>query len=118
MTGSATAFHRIGIGIYLVAMDENKLREFISKQNWIFAKTYANKAPHEYIVRGRISGTDEEFMSVINYIQEDGIAMHYGDHLNRYIFVDRHQYWVMRDGEDDPTMGILSPTYKDKVHRR
>ena len=84
-------------------MDENKLREFISKQNWIFAKTYANKAPHEYIVRGRISGTDEEFMSVVNYIQEKGITMYFWNHPNKYIFLDGHQYWVMRYNEEDPS---------------
>lgn len=47
-------------------MIERELREFIEKQSWIFAKTYANKAPHEYIVRGRINGTDEEFMEAVN----------------------------------------------------
>ena len=43
-------------------MEEQKLREFINKQSWIFAKTYANKAPHEYIIRGRINGTDEDVL--------------------------------------------------------
>ena len=84
-------------------MDSNEVREFIEKQSWIFAKTYANKAPHEYVVRGRINGTDGEFMRVVNYIQENGIIMHYWNHPNRYIFVDRYQYWVMRNDEEDPT---------------
>ena len=84
-------------------MDVNGVREFINKQTWIYAKTYANKAPHEYIVRGRISGTDEEFLAVIDYIQENGIIMHYWGHPNRYIFLDRQQYWVMRNDENDPT---------------
>ncbi len=38
-----------------------EIREFINKQSWTFAKTYAEKAPHEYIVRGKHAGTDEEF---------------------------------------------------------
>ena len=84
--------------------DINWLKLFIDKQDWVFAKTYANKAPHEYIVRGKINGTDEDFINVVNYIQENGIVMHYWNRPNRYIFVDRHQYWVMRDGEDDPTI--------------
>ncbi len=45
-------------------MDLDKLRSFIEKQSWVFAKTYANKAPHEYIVRGRINGIDEESMVI------------------------------------------------------
>ena len=55
-------------------VDETYMRDFINKQSWIFAKTYANKAPHEYIVRGRTKGTDEEFMAAVNYIQENGIT--------------------------------------------
>ena len=27
------------------------MKLFLDKQSWIFAKTYADKAPHEYIVR-------------------------------------------------------------------
>ena len=46
-------------------MDTKALKDFINRQAWTFAKTYANKAPHEYIVRGRINGTDEEFMEII-----------------------------------------------------
>ena len=78
-----------------------KIKDFINKQSWIFAKTYADKAPHEYIVRGKHAGTDEEFMEMVSYIQENGITMYYWNHPNKYIFVDGRQYWVMRDGEND-----------------
>ena len=71
-------------------MNIDNIKEFCDKQNWIYAKTYAKKAPHEYVVRDNITGTDEEFMDVVNYIQENGI-------------LDGRQYWVMRDNEDDPT---------------
>ena len=84
-------------------MNIDKIRTFINKQSWIFAKTYANKAPHEYVVRGKINGTDEEFMEVVNLIQEKGITMYFWSHPNKCIFVDDYQYWVMRDGDDDPT---------------
>lgn len=32
------------------------------------------------------------------------ITMYFWNNPNKYIFVDGHQYWVMRDGEDDPTI--------------
>ena len=32
--------------------------------------------------------------------------MYFWNHPNKYIFYDGRQYWVMRDGEDDPTMII------------
>ena len=50
-----------------------------------------------------MNGSDDEFMYVVNYIQENGITMYFWNNPNKYIFVDGHQYWVMRDGEDDPT---------------
>ena len=62
-------------------MELQEIRAFIEKQSWIFAKTYANRAPHEYVVRGRVNGTDEEFISVVNYIQEKGITMHYDNNM-------------------------------------
>ena len=96
-------------------MEIDDIRGFIEKQSWIFAKTYANKAPHEYIVRGRINGTDEEFMAAVEYIQEHGILMHYWGHPNRYIFLDGWQYWVMRSGENDPTT-ILNRCNCDEYH--
>ena len=52
----------------IIKMEIKELRDYIEKQTWTFAKTYANKAPHEYIVRGKSAGTVDEFMCVINYI--------------------------------------------------
>ncbi len=80
-----------------------EIRSFFDKQNWIFAKTYAHKAPHEYIVRDNISGTDEEFMNAVNYILNNGITMYFWNRPNKYIFLNGRQYWVMRDNEEDPT---------------
>ena len=81
----------------------NDIKAFIDKQSWVFAKTYAKKAPHEYIVRGKHNGSDDEFMAMVNYILDNGITMYFWNHPNKYIFVDGWQYWVMRDSEDDPT---------------
>jgi hypothetical protein len=82
---------------------KTKIRDFIEKQNWIFAKTYSHKAPHEYVVRNNIVGTDEEFLEIVDYILENGITMYFWNHPNKYIFLDGRQYWVMREGKDDPT---------------
>ena len=69
----------------------------------ISLKTYAQKAPHEYIVRNKINGSDEDFMALVDYIQENGITMYFWNHPNKYIFLDGYQYWVMRENEEDPT---------------
>ena len=47
-------------------MTEIELRQFIERESWTFAKTYADKAPHEYVVRSKQKSTDEEFMAVVN----------------------------------------------------
>lgn len=75
----------------------DKIIEFLEKQDWIFAKTYANKAPHEYIVRNKINGSDEEFMNMVNYIQENGQTMWYWSYPNKYVYIDGRYYWVMTD---------------------
>ena len=84
-------------------LNEDAIKDFIERQQWIFAKTYADRAPHEYVVRHKIQGSDEEFMDIVNYIQEQGITMYFWDHPNKYIFVDGRQYWVMRASDDDPS---------------
>lgn len=80
-----------------------ELKRFIDNESWIFAKTYAKRAPHEYIVRNKINGTDEDFTAVVEYIQNNGITMYFWNHPNKYIFLDGRQYWVMRDDKEDPT---------------
>ena len=54
-------------------------------------------------MRNKVNGSDKEFMYVVNYIQENGITMYFWDPPNKYIFVDGLQYWVMRDGEENPS---------------
>lgn len=94
-------------------MNIDELKDFIDKQKWIFAKTYADRAPHEYIVRWKAAGTDYEFLRVVNYIQEKGITMYFWNHPNKYIYHDGHHYWVMRNNEDDPTT-IINRCNSDK----
>lgn len=92
-----------------------KIREFLNKQFWIFAKTYAQRCPHEYIIRGRCEGTDEEFMEVIKYIQKNGEPLHFFKSVNKYIYVDGYRYWTMGGFEDDPTMALNRHNSKDYI---
>lgn len=84
-------------------MKIEEVKAFFDKQTWTFAKTYAHKAPHEYVVRHKHVGEDEEFMAAVDYILNNGITMYFWNHPNKYIFLDGRQYWVMRDDEDDPS---------------
>ena len=84
------------------------VEKWIARQNWTFAKTYATRAPHEYVVRGYQNGSDDEFKEVMEYIEKNGMEMYFWKHPNKYIYVDGHYYWVMKDekGLDDPTAVI------------
>ena len=87
-------------------MTFERAKKFIDEQTWTFAKTYANKAPHEYIVRGKCHGTDTDFLEMAYYIQEQGVTMHYWGHPNKYLFPGDKYYWVMKDDNNDATMII------------
>ena len=96
-------------------MTFEEIKTFVEKQNWIFAKTYATRAPHEYIVRGKCAGTDEEFIEMAGYIQNQGITMHFWGHPNKYLFLGKKYYWVMKDSDDDPSM-IINRANIDDYH--
>ena len=76
------------------------IKEYFDKQEWTFAKTYANKAPHYYIVRGRTVGSDEEFMWAKNFVLRHGAPMYYYGHPNKYLYLEGWWYWVMQSGDD------------------
>ena len=46
------------------------LKDFINKQNWIFAKTYAGTWPHEYIVEEQVD--KKMFIKFANHIDNFG----------------------------------------------
>ncbi len=98
--------HNISFGFRMEECMETPdfVKEFIAGETWTFAKTYADRAPHEYVVRGKQKSSDEEYMAVVSYIVEHGITMHFWNHPNQYIFVDGYQYWMMKDSDDDPSM--------------
>ena len=100
----------------LKPMTSAEIRAFIAKQRWVFAKTYANKAPHEYIIKPKFEGTDEELFRFVRTIEIFGQEMWYFRNGNKYLYIDGRYYWTMStrrigNGEyefnyDDPTLVI------------
>lgn len=75
-------------------MDE--IIKFLEKQNWIFAKTYAKTAPHEYCLKSRVVGETSEFVEACRYILENGFEGQWmGKFPNMYIYANGHVYWTM-----------------------
>ena len=52
-----------------------KIKHFIKEENWIFAKTYAEIWPHEYIVQEKVD--NKLFLELANHIDQLG----YGDYF-------------------------------------
>lgn len=81
------------------------IQKYFESQKWTFAKTYAMFAPHEYIVRSKVSDK-EAFDKAVDFIQKYGMRMFYYKHERKYLFAGGQFYWVIRDSEDDPTAVI------------
>ena len=71
------------------------IKEFFERQNWIFAKTYADKSPHEYILRKKLNGTEAEFEEAAMYIRKHGFKAVFWRQEYTYLHLDGHLYWTM-----------------------
>jgi hypothetical protein len=70
-----------------------ELKDFIKNSNWTFAKTYANFAPHSYIVR---KNTDYVLFSrLVIFIREHGVCRKWYDRIGMYLDYDGNSYWTM-----------------------
>ena len=68
-----------GVTVQAGSMDQtdiDKIREFIARCQWIFAKTMP-WAPHEYIVRGKCPLSEDEFLYFIDMQRHFGVYEHW-----------------------------------------
>lgn len=82
------------------------IQKYFESQKWTFAKTYAMFAPHEYIVRSKVSDK-EAFDKAVHYIQQYGMRMFYYKHERKYLFAGGQFYWALWN-EDDPTDAVIN----------
>ena len=73
-----------------------KFTNFIANNTWIFAKTYAATAPHEYLVKRNLSPEDQETLVEFAYfIKENGYKKLFGSMEFTYFDIDDLMYWTM-----------------------
>lgn len=70
-----------------------KFKDFVATQTWIFAKTYADTSPHEYIVRS--SENEEDFVRAVKFIRNHGFKAKFWRKEYTYYFVNGYFYWTM-----------------------
>lgn len=76
--------------------DDNRIRDFISRYPWTFAKTYADFAPHEYYVKDKLDERgQEDFVWFVEYIRENGFDCKFAGKKHTYYELDGYYYWTM-----------------------
>lgn len=87
--------------------DEIRLKNFINNNQWIFAKTYAKTAPHEYLVYDKLDEErQKEYDWFIKQIEEKGVDEKFYQTTFRYLYFDSMKYWIHGSEENDK--GILN----------
>ena len=84
-------------------MDIERLRSFIARCEWTFAKTMPF-APHEYIVKEKCPLATDEFEYFVNMQREHGVKERWGKYNNPYLYIDDYKYWTMGDPIEDTTV--------------
>ena len=72
-----------------------KIKKFIDSADWIFAKTYAQTAPHEYAVKDKNPSLEVEFIYFVNFIREHGYEEEFCGEIYTYYNVGEYKYWTM-----------------------
>ena len=78
-------------------MDKTQLEAKANKVQWIWARTYADIAPHWYI---REREQPDMFNTLQKAIKEYGVNEWYTNYkknkyICRYLYLDEHKYWRM-----------------------
>ena len=70
-------------------------RDFVSSNNWIFAKTYAKTSPHWYVVK---EDCDQKlFEWAIIFIRKNGKVEYYQGYHYTCFRYEGYKYWTMGD---------------------
>ena len=77
-----------------------EFKRFVESQRWTFARTYAEHAPHEYVVKGKCNVDDEEFVRMARFVDDNGFEAKFFSQTNSYYELDGYYYWTKyRDPE-------------------
>jgi len=71
----------------------DEIVNFIETEKWIFAKTYADTWPHEYIVRERVD--EHLFLKMVEHIRQFGYEGKFYSKTMVYFDHNGFIYWTM-----------------------
>jgi len=82
-------------------MSQEDIRKLISTLTWTFAKTYADKSPHEYAIVKKGDKYRDEAVEFMKYIFDHGELRTYFGHPFMVYKIDRRIYWSIEGTEKD-----------------
>ena len=83
----------------MITMEDFQI--FVNENIWIFAKTYADWAPHEYVVKEKIEEKYQIiFSELVIFIRENGFPAFFGNKEHIYLY-HGHYYWTMGDSPEE-----------------
>lgn len=86
-----------------------------SRVEWKWASTYAQKAPHDYVVRGKTHGmADEDFRRAARVIHTFGEPGRYHRSTNIYLQWGSHRWWTMDKNLDETS--LINRAVNDRVY--
>jgi len=78
------------------------INNFVEESSWVFAKTYADTWPHEYIVRDQVDET--LFVRTVEHIRVNGYVGKFYKMDITYFDEDEKVYWTMGDPIETTTI--------------
>ena len=89
-----------------------KLRTFADDVPWVFAKTFAETWPHEYIVRERVN--ENLFVELVGHVRANGYKGYFYKKEIIYYDEDGLVYWTMGAPIEETT--IINRCRKEQTY--
>lgn len=86
-------------------MNIEEFDRFVTDNSWRYAKTYAKKCPHEYVVRDKLSEQDRAlFPDIVRFIWDNGFEAYYFRRKGLYFIHGDYYYWTMEPTPETTTI--------------
>lgn len=92
------------------------IEQGILDEKWIFAKTYADSNPHEYIVR-RLCKSVDFFDALCEQIKKEGHPEYFFNHKYIYLTIGDYTYWNMGDVINRRRNDLYYVDDKKRIHK-
>ena len=96
-----------------VPLTLEEAKSFAESHQWKFASTYAQTAPHEYLVKRWLSEEDKlMFERFVQTMKHNSVVGYFYSHKNDYLILGDHYYWFMVQYENK-AINLINRTTTD-----